>query len=78
MITDKRCSSAVHRTERTGNSFNIQKYRQFILEVILQSIPLPCETFCAYKNERRHNTIDFTASHTWTHQLKRQQYCYDM
>lgn len=45
MTTDKRCSSAVHRTERTGKSFTIQKHKLFILKVILQSLPLPCETF---------------------------------
>jgi len=45
MVTDKRCSSAVHRTERTRKSFTIQKHRQFILKVILRSLHFPCETF---------------------------------
>jgi hypothetical protein len=45
MITDKRCSSAVHRTEKTEKSFTIQKHRQFVLRVTLQSLHLPCENF---------------------------------
>ena len=39
--------------------------------------PFPLWNFCAYKNEMWQNTIGFTASQKWTHQLKRQQYCYD-